>query len=124
MTRTRSIGRGLGKQLCLLAFGAALAVGWAAAPACAQTITDDNVVEAIAAAKTPADHQALAAYFTSKAEAAMAKVDMHRRMAAAFGGKMRENLKMHCDALIGSYKQQAKDYTALAKEQQQLAGGK
>lgn len=37
---------------------------------------------------------------------------------------MQQNLKMHCNALIGTYKEQAKDYTAMAKEQAQLAAGK
>jgi hypothetical protein len=124
MTTSRSIPRELGKRLAVIAFASALAVGWAVAPVRAEPITDDNVVAAVEAAKTPADHQALAAYFTSKAEAAMAKAEMHKRMAVAFSGKMRENLQMHCNALIRSYKQQAKDFTEMAKEQEKLAVGK
>jgi len=121
MTITPGMLRKLGTRALVSALAGALVIGWAARGLCADAITDDNVAAAVAAAKTPADHQALAAYFTSKAEAAMAKVDAHRQMAAGLTGKQRENWKMHCNALIGSYKQQAKDYTALAKMQQQLA---
>ena len=124
MTTTRSMLRKLGTCAVWGAFAAVLVNGWAPAAVRAQTITDDNVAQMVASAKTPADHQALSAFFTSKAEAAMAKVDQHRQMASSFTGKQRENWKMHCNALINSYKEQAKNYTALAKEQQQLASGK
>jgi predicted NAD-dependent protein-ADP-ribosyltransferase YbiA (DUF1768 family) len=97
--------------------------GWVAAAAHADTITDENVAERVAAAKTPADHKALAAFFTAQAEAAVAKVEMHQKMAAAFTGKQQENWQLHCNALIGTYKKQAEAYTALAKEQEQMAGG-
>jgi hypothetical protein len=117
--------RNLGKRALVGAFAAALAIAWAApAVRAADAITDDNVDQAVAAAKTPADHQALAAYFTSKAEAATAKVDSHRRMATAFSGKQKENWRTHCDALIGAYKKEAKEYIALAKQQESLASGK
>ena len=124
MTTTPSMRRDLGRRLCLIAFAAAVTVGWAAAPVRADPITDDNVIEAVSAAKTPADHQALAAYFTAKAEAAIAQGDKHTRMAPSFSGKGHENMQMHCNALARTYKEQAKDYSALAKEQEQLAGGK
>ena len=125
MTAKRSMLRSLGKRALVGAFAGALLMGWAASGArAADTITDDNVADVVAEAKTPADHQALAAYFTSKAEAAMAKVDSHKKMAAGFTGKQKENWRTHCDALIGAYKQEAKQYTALAKQQASLASGK
>ena len=51
----------------------------------AEPITDANVDAAVAASKTPEDHQALAAFFTSKAEAALASAVNHDKMAKAFG---------------------------------------
>lgn len=114
------------KRVFLATVATALMVGWVAPATHADAITDDNVGAAVAAAKTPADHQALAAYFISKAEAAQAKVEMHRQMAAnpALGGKAAESWKAHCNSLIATYQQQAKDYTALAKAQQEMAAPK
>jgi hypothetical protein len=124
MTTPGSVHRDFRTRICAIAFATALVSGGVVAPVRADSITDDNVVEAVSAAKTPADHQALAAYFTAKAEAAGAQGERHTRMAAAFSGKGHENMQMHCKALARTSKEQAKDYTALAKEQDKLAGGK
>ena len=125
MTTTPGTMHGdLGTRFCLIALITVLATGWAAAPVCADAITDDNVTEAVSAAKTQAEHQALATYFTAKAEAAIAQADKHKHMAPMFFGKGHENMQMHCKALVRTYKEQAKDYEALAKVQEQLAGGK
>lgn len=110
-----------GKHVLVAALAAALVVGWAATAARAETITDANVAAAVAAAKTPADHQALATFFTSKAEAAQASVEMHEKMATAFSGKARSVMAAHCMGIAKADKQQVKDYTALAKEQAALA---
>lgn len=123
MTASRSLHEDLSMRFCVIALAATVAVSWAAAPVCADSITDDNVIEAVSAATTPADHQALAAYFSAKAEAAIAQSDRHTRMAAAFGGKGHVS-RLHCDALVRTAKRQAEDYAALAKEQKKLAEGK
>jgi hypothetical protein len=104
---------------------AALFVGWAGSLArAADAITDDTVDAAVAAAKTPAEHHALAAYFTAKAEAATAAADRHARMGLThpFTGKAHnEAWGQHCKSLIKTYQQQARDYLALAKEQEAAA---
>jgi hypothetical protein len=123
MIALRSILR-VGRIVPATVLATALVLGWTASSARADTITDENVDAAVAAAKTPADHQALAAFFTAKAEAAAAEADRHERMVTAFRGKGREAWQMHCNSLIRSSKQQAKDYAALANEQTRLAGGK
>ncbi|HZR81897.1 MAG TPA: hypothetical protein VFD92_12430 [Candidatus Binatia bacterium] len=105
--------------------GATLLIGWASSAAqAAEPVADSNVNAAIAAAKTPEDHQALAAFFTAKAEAADAEAAEHDKMATAFSGKARARMGEHCKSIAKAYRQQMKDYTALAKEQQALAGGK
>ena len=76
-------------------------------PVRADTITDENVAAAVAGARTPADHQALAAYFTSKAEAAQANVERHEQMAKGFSGKAQMRMGEHCDALAKTFRQQA-----------------
>ena len=98
-------------------------VGWAAPAVHADQITDESAVAAMAAAKTSADHQALAAYFTSKAEAAASNAEWHQKMLASFTGKLQQNMAVHCKSVIRSYQQQAKDYAAMAKEEEKLAKG-
>jgi hypothetical protein len=109
------------RRLVVAALAAALAIGWTDSAVRADTITDDNVEAALAAAKTPADHQALGAYFTAKAKEAQANVDTHKRMSSLFGGKGKQSWEAHCHALMKTYEEQAKDYSALAKEQTAVA---
>lgn len=97
---------------------AALAI--AAAPtARAGAVTDDNVEQALASAKTAADHQALADYFKAKAAAANANVALHERMTKVRHQK--EGWREHCNKLVAAYKEQAKDYEAMAAEEAKLA---
>jgi hypothetical protein len=105
--------------MAALAFGLALASARSAVAA--DAITDDNVEAAMAAAKTPADHQALAAFFTGKSNEALANVETHKRMSGLFGGKQKSSWEAHCQSLIKTYQEQAKDYAALAKEQTAVA---
>ena len=121
MTAVQSIFRTHAKGLVLVALATTLAIGWADAAVRADTITDDNVDAAVAAAKTSEDHQALAIYFTAKSQEALANVKVHKRMSLAFLGKQRASWEAHCDSLMRSYQEQAKDYAALAKEQAALA---
>lgn len=109
------------KRVFVAALAAALAIGWADWAVRADTITDANVEAAMAAAKTPADHAALADYFTGKAKEAQANVETHRRMSGLFSGKGKSSWEAHCHTLMKSYEEQAKDYTALAKEQKAVA---
>jgi hypothetical protein len=96
--------------------------GWRGSVAQADPITDANVDAAVAAAKTPEDHQALATFFTSKAEAAIASAENHDKMAKAFGPS--KSMAAHCASLAAADRKQAKDYSAMAKMQEQLAKGK
>jgi len=84
-------------------------------------VTDANVDASVAAAKTAADHDALAAYFTAKSKEALANVEMHKKMAGAFSGKAASSWEAHCNSLIKSFQQQSEDYAALAKEQAAMA---
>jgi hypothetical protein len=103
---------------------ALLFAGLGTAARAAGPVSDETVSSAIAAAKTPEDHAALAEYFTSKAEAATASADKHDRMARGFLGKAGERMSAHCKSLAAADRKQAADYTALAKAQQQLASKK
>lgn len=124
MKVVRSILKDHGKTLMLAVLVAGLAIGWADSAVRADTITDDNVEAAVAAAKTVADHQALAAYFTAKSKEALANVERHKRMATALGsGKQAGSWEAHCHSLMKASQEQAKDYAALATEQEAIAKG-
>lgn len=90
----------------------------------AQAIDEGNVAAKVAAAKTAADHQAIADYYTGQAAAAAAKVKTHEEMLVSFqkgGGKPAASWVTHCRGLIDSFKRQQKDYAAMAEEQAALA---
>lgn len=123
--RTAAILR---KRLAALALFLTL-MGSAALPrwAAAETITDENVGQMMAAAKTPADQQALVAYFKGQAALAAQKVKYHEAWLAdlkkpgTLAGKGGVSAASHCDSLIASYKKQQKDYEAMAAIHQNLA---
>ena len=121
MKDVQPIFRAQAKRLMVTALAVALAIGSVASAVRADTITDDNVEAAMAAAKTPVDHQALAAYFTAKSNEAQANVAKHQRMSNLFGGKGKTAWEAHCHSLMRTYEEQAKDYAALAKEQTAVA---
>jgi hypothetical protein len=87
-------------------------------------VTAENVAERIAAAKTAADHEALAAYFRQQAAAQADKVKLHEDMLARYkkvGGKPYETMITHCQTLLGNYRQAQKEYEALAEEHAKMA---
>lgn len=104
-----------------LAFAAALT----AVPAYRAAAADDADIEAkIAAAKTPADHEAIAAYYEGQAADLRAKVATHNKMGADYK-KLPHNNKVHfdqhCTSLARDYTAAAKEYDALAKAHHAMA---
>ena len=97
----------------------ALMLGFATVAVSAE-ITADDVVEKVQSAKTAADHEALAAYFRAQAAAATENAKKHEAMTMPSGGS-REVWGNHCKSLVRAFKEQAKDYSALAAEQDALA---
>ena len=84
--------------------------------------------EMITAAKTPAEHEKLAAQYEREAKAARAKAEEHKRMADAYrkaGGPLIEKLHFdqHCDTLVKSYTATADEFEALAKAEHEAAKG-
>src|SRR5713101_2529876 len=80
----------------------------------------------ITAAKTPAEHEKLAAHYEREAKAARAKAEEHKKMADAYrkaGGPLIEKLHFdqHCDALVKSYTATADEFEALAKAEHDAA---
>jgi hypothetical protein len=81
----------------------------------------------IGAAKTAAEHEAIAACYDDMAKDAQAKVAEHQKMAKAYsmGGignqATKTHFHQHCEALIRSYEAEAKEYDAMAKAHRQMA---
>lgn len=95
----------------------ALALALSATPALAAG--DHDLEEmAIESASTPAQHQALAAHFKARAEAARKEAARHRAMGKVYsGGRMARSPQppgTHCTKLADMYDAQATEYDALA----------
>ena len=71
----------------------------------------------IESADTPSEHQALAAHFRAKADAARSEAKEHRSMAESYGGTklvIAAAQRKHCNDLAASLEAQAKSYDELA----------
>jgi len=92
-----------------------------------------DLPSAIENATTPADHEAIAAYFDAQAKAARTMVEHHRTMASAYlnhpkpaAGKgvrssVYKTMPKHCDDLIKSYETAAHEYKAMAAAHREAA---
>lgn len=87
----------------------------------AEAITDDNVAAMVTAAKTAADHQALADYFRAEAKEAESLAQKHRGMKLSHSQKGGSVWDAHCTRLIKRYEDLASDYRTLASEQDGMA---
>ena len=87
-------------------------------------VTDDNLNQMITNAKTPADHEAIAAYYQQEATAAKEKADLHRRAAESYR-KLNiahpVGMANHCDGVAAMWDKIAADNSKLAKEHQEMA---
>lgn len=87
-----------------------------------------DIMEMIASAKTPADHEAIAAYYDGQAKEARQKAEEHRKMGEAYkkgGGALanKTHFHEHCEALVRSYTSEAKEYEALTAAHRKMAKG-
>lgn len=109
-----------------IVLGAALAAALAL-PAVARAADCSGLDARIAAAKTAADHDAIADCYDAMAKDAQAKVAEHTKMAKAYAMEgignqaTKTHFHQHCEALIRSYEADAKQYTALAAAEREMA---
>lgn len=84
-----------------------------------------SVEQMIAAAKTPADHEAIAAYYEKEAQEAHKKHAEHQQYSKSYSMipvlKTKTGAVAHCDAIAKKYEDIAKDYEALAKLHKNMA---
>jgi len=84
----------------------------------------------VQAAKTKADHEALASQYAKQAESAKADAATHRKMGEAYKGQPATSggkstgvsaMPQHCDKLAKSFEEQATMYEAMAATERELA---
>ena len=85
-----------------------------------------NMMQMAMQAKTPADHEKLAARYDQEASDARAKAEMHKKMAEDIrktGGALfaKVHYDEHCDGLATHYSKIAEEYAALAKGERDMA---
>ena len=85
-----------------------------------------EVTEAqIAGARTPAEHEAIAASYDAEAKAAEAIAANHEMMGKAYKAKGAkagtQSMVMHCNRLVTQYRAAAQEYRALATEHRAMA---
>jgi hypothetical protein len=93
--------------------------------AAAESLPPGLTAEAIAAAKTPAEHQAIADAYAKEATNLQAMADAHRKMDSYYAEpgylSAKRGVQRHCRALVQSYEAAAKDADALAKMHHEMA---
>lgn len=86
-----------------------------------------DMTQAIQAAKTASDHEALAKHYDDEAREMQAKAAEHKKMIAQYEanktiyGKQAQSLISHCQGLVRVYEQAAADNTSMAESHRQLA---
>ena len=83
-----------------------------------------GIMQMIAEAKTPADHEAIATWYEVESKAAHQKQAQHEQMKASYQSRYpikRAAMVPHCESLIKKYGEMAEEYTALAKLHKDMA---
>ena len=84
-----------------------------------------NIEQMIADAKTPADHEAIAAYYDQEAQAAHKKHEEHLKLEASYKNiphlASKTGLPAHCKQIATDYDKIAKQYESLAKMHREMA---
>jgi hypothetical protein len=79
----------------------------------------------IAAAKTAADHEAIAAWYDEQAKEAQAKADEHKKMGESYkkmgGAAVKLDLPGHCTYFTNAFTAEAKKYAEMAAAHRQMA---
>jgi hypothetical protein len=87
-------------------------------------VTDDNLDQMITSAKTPADHEAIAAFYEQQAADAKKKADLHRNTADTYRKlKISKPVGMAemCDGIAAMWSKIAADNSRLAKGHREMA---
>ncbi|MGH7961969.1 MAG: hypothetical protein ACRERD_09115 [Candidatus Binatia bacterium] len=86
-----------------------------------------SIEQMITEAKTPADHEAIAAFYEKQAKMAHKEHTRHQKMrdlyaaTPALKAKHGTGFSDHCDALVKHYEDMAKQYEAMAQMHKEMA---
>jgi hypothetical protein len=83
-----------------------------------------NIEQMITEAKTPADHEAIAAYYEKEAQEAHKKHAEHQKMEEVYQKNpslRKSGFSFHCKQIALNYQKTAKDYEDLAKLHREMA---
>lgn len=102
----------------------AFLIGAGAVPAVLAESHGDMAAQ-VTAAKTAADHEAIAASYTKMAENTKAEIAMHEKMLAGYRksltDKVLNTFENHCNTIIALLQKQANEYEAMAAAHRELA---
>lgn len=117
MNQNLKFARRIAAALLLSVILAGCASGPAAPPA--------DLLQRVESARTPADHEALAAHYDKQASAARASAQVHRKMATSYqgmiaGGRGGASMPAHCNAIVANQEAIAADYEAMAAAHRQM----
>ena len=83
----------------------------------------DNIAQKIRQAKTPADHQAIAAFYEKEAQDARQEAKQHNQLKDAYATMPDMNMMVpHCDTLVKQYQEVGKELDAMAEMHKKMAG--
>jgi hypothetical protein len=110
------------RMMLVLAPALVLLIAVAALPNPQAFAQDQNIEQMIENAKTPADYEAIAAYYDKQADAAQQQLDWHEKLYKTYKQNPRmSTMQMHCHRLIALYKQQVKEDRVTADEYRHMA---
>jgi hypothetical protein len=81
-----------------------------------------SIAQRVRDAKTPADHQAIAAVFEKEARAAQQRAKQHSQLKDVYAAKPDMQMMVsHCDALVKHYQEIAKDLEDMGAMHKKMA---
>lgn len=83
-----------------------------------------DILQMVADAKTPADHEAIAAYYQNQAAEAQLQATFHRELADTYRryhNTYKNMMLTHCEIMADDYEKIAAEDSALAQEHRRLA---
>ncbi len=104
--------------LAVLLVLAALTLPIARATAQQPVVTESNLTEMIKNAKTPAEHEAIAAFYDREAAANEERAKIHRNDANIYA---KPGMTLHCNNLARDFRRAAKEDKALAAAHREMA---
>jgi hypothetical protein len=83
----------------------------------------DTIVQKVRDAKTPADEQAIAAFYAKEAQAAQQEAKLHSQLKDAYAAKPdMQAMVSHCDMLVKHYQDIAQELGVMAEMHKKMGG--